>query len=211
MVKAICISDLHGYLPTNLPKADLLLVAGDICPVWNHNVDYQAYWLDTSFRYWLDSQKTNIRVGCFGNHDFIGESPNIIPKGLPWIYLQNSNTNVLGLNIYGSPDQLPFGNWAFNVPEEILQEKYKLISNETDIIVSHGPPFGYGDMTPRGERVGSKSLAKRILELPQLKLVVTGHIHDCYGTYMLGKTKIVNASLLNEQYEMVNSYIELDL
>ena len=49
----ICaVSDLHGQLP-DIPKCDLLLIAGDVCPVTNHSLDFQEHWLDTEFRWWL--------------------------------------------------------------------------------------------------------------------------------------------------------------
>ena len=34
----LCLSDIHGNLPNNLPKADLLLIAGDICPTFDHQI-----------------------------------------------------------------------------------------------------------------------------------------------------------------------------
>ena len=53
-MKIVAMSDLHGYLP-EIPACDLLLIAGDICPLGNHKPAFQAEWLDTTFRRWLES------------------------------------------------------------------------------------------------------------------------------------------------------------
>ena len=45
----ICaLSDIHGQL-CDVPKCSLLLISGDVCPVWNHDLAYQAKWLDGGF------------------------------------------------------------------------------------------------------------------------------------------------------------------
>lgn len=52
-----------------------------------------------------------------------------------------------------------------------------------DILVTHGPPKGSGDLT-RGHHVGDEKLLEAVQKLktpPVLWLV--GHIHNAYGTY----------------------------
>src|SRR5437764_537555 len=56
-LKVLAISDLHGFLPENLPPCDLLLIAGDLCPLRDHSPLAQANWLATTFRAWLDQQQ----------------------------------------------------------------------------------------------------------------------------------------------------------
>ncbi len=44
------------------------------------------------------------------------------------VYLEDSATSVLGLNVYGSPWQPEFGGWAFNLPRgKALLDKWNLI------------------------------------------------------------------------------------
>jgi Icc-related predicted phosphoesterase len=221
-MKIVIISDQHGNLP-KLPSCDLLLVCGDICPVWNHNVDFQQYWIETDFKYWLRDIEAKKKIFIAGNHDFVFQKrPNFgyrLRQGdYPATYLEDSITEYEGLKIYGSPWTNYFYDWAFNLYEQDLKEKWKLIPNGTDIIVTHGPPRGFGDLAPRtitdeneeqwpaGEHVGSISLLEKIDEIKP-RLVVYGHIHSGYGVYSFGETMICNASLLNEKYELQNKPI----
>lgn len=77
-------------------------------------------------------------------------------------------------------------------------------------IVSHGPPYGYGDVTKRGERTGSKALLNAIDHIKP-KLVVCGHIHEAYGKYKRGETTIFNASICNYTYQPVNKPLEFEI
>lgn len=198
-------SDLHGYLP-DLPDCDILLIAGDICP--DGGPDHQADWLDGPFRRWLCQQPAKEVVAVAGNHDFVfQDDPNLVPK-LPWHYLQDSVVNLMGVNIYGTPWQPVFFDWAFNLDEPALAGKWKLIPDDTQILLLHGPPHGYGDRNSEGTHTGSPSLTRRIRQIkPQL--VVCGHIHEARGEYQLDGTRIINASQLNLRYEPFNDVIQI--
>jgi Icc-related predicted phosphoesterase len=41
--------------------------------------------------------------------------------------------------------------------------------------------------------------------------MVCGHIHPGYGRYQLGKTEIVNAALVDDEYRPVNPLVEIEL
>ena len=211
--RIVAISDFHGQLPANLPACDLLLIAGDICPLNDHTPRAQADWLATEFRPWLDRQSATHIVATWGNHDFVGElAPYMVPR-LRWHMLVDETVELMGLKIYGTPWQPRFFDWAFNLDEPDLERKWARIPEGTDILIVHGPPHGYGDLAgpnqfnPTGHHTGSPSLTRRILEVrPQL--VVFGHIHEGYGVYDLENMVLANVSLLNERYEMVNRPFE---
>ncbi len=107
-------------------------------------------------------------------------------------YLCNSGTEFEGFKIWGSPNSKWFYGVnshckAFMCNESKLKKIYADIPNDTDILITHGPPFGmldkifeYGD-PDKPHYVGSLSLADRVFELKQLKLHVFGHIHEGYG------------------------------
>ena len=59
-------------------------------------------------------------------------------------FSQDKSTELApGILCYGSPWQPEFCDWAFNVKrgEDIL-EKWNLIPETVDVLVTHGPPFG---------------------------------------------------------------------
>lgn len=216
-MKVAVISDLHGELPV-VPLCDLLLIAGDITPAtreYHHNYYRMAHWLDTTFRWWLETIKARKIVLVAGNHDFIFQNCYDLVPGLPVTYLQDQYFEWEGLRIWGTPWQPIFYNWAFNLSEEELDRKFSFIPNEIDILVSHGPPLGYCDMTSDKHSVGSYSLLKHV-ERVQPKMVACGHIHYSYGVAEMphnehnGRTLVVNASALGEDYKLQNKPVIVD-
>lgn len=206
-MRVAAISDLHGYLP-EIPECDLLLLGGDLCPHTNHAPAYQAEWLDTIFRGWLNSLE-HVRhiVGIAGNHDFVfDQRPEAVPGDLRWTYLLDSETTIEGLRIWGTPWQPIFFDWAFNLDDAGRAAKWAMIPEGIDILISHGPPIGWGDWVgrpERGEHVGCPHLAQRIVEVKP-RLVVFGHIHEGRGQWQQGPTTLANVSHLTRGYEPVH-------
>lgn len=222
-MKICAVADLHGNLP-ELPSCDLLLIAGDVTPTRNHSLPFQEAWLENNFRIWLKNLDAKHVCFIFGNHDFIGQEraalirqmfqdvPNVHFLQDDYCYVEDLKKGE-DLKIYGTPWQPIFFDWAFNASEEVLEQKWSRIPDDTDILIVHGPPHGYGDLAARinedkewGEHVGSPSLLARIQEIKP-KLVVCGHIHRGYGVYEIEgqDTKVINCSILDEKYRMVNS------
>ncbi len=205
-MKIVAMSDMHGQLPALVPACDLLLLAGDMTPVQDHGSGFQASWLEHEFRDWLHRQPARKIVGIAGNHDFIFEqAPDLVPRDLPWTYLQDSGLVWEGLKIWGTPWQPVFFDWAFNGNPEKLRRQWSLIPEDTDILVVHGPPLGYGDGIPqRGgvRRAGCPHLLERI-QVIRPKLVVFGHIHEGRGEWNLGPTRLANVTILDAAYRAV--------
>jgi Icc-related predicted phosphoesterase len=198
----VAVSDLHGVLP-DIPVCDLLLIAGDVCPIVDHSLPFQAQWLETSFRSWLHSVPTRKIIFIAGNHDLIYvQRPQLAPSNLPAVYLQDSGVEWEGIRIWVTPWQPRFFDWAFNLDEPDLATKWDLIPADTDILVVHGPPRGYGDGVPErgGTRLaGSPSLLKWISAV-RPRLVVFGHIHEGRGEWLLGDTVLANVTILDARY-----------
>jgi Icc-related predicted phosphoesterase len=208
------IADLHGSL-VPVPECDLLLIAGDICPTLKFSARGQAAFLDDPFRRWLERIPARHVVAVAGNHDFIFQhEPERVPAGLRWTYLQDSSTHVGGLKIYGSPWQPWFHDWAFNLREPELEAKWERIPDDTDVLLLHGPPHGYGDRTSGGRHEGSPSLLRAIRRV-RPRLAVFGHIHEARGRWDLevdGKAvTLANVSVMNERYEPVHPAVRFDL
>lgn len=211
-MKFCCMSDMHGFLPQRIPACDALILAGDYCPY--SKIDQQFVWFRDDFAPWLTAINVE-KFGVAGNHDLIFEhSPEKIPNlGLKWTYLQDSGTNWNGYNIWGTPWQPRFWDWAFNADEDQLAEKWKLIPDNTDILILHGPPRGYGDFSPFGnEHTGSPALLERIKEIKP-KLVVAGHIHAGYGQYKIEDTDTIflNVAVVDDSYNPINSPIIVEI
>ncbi len=218
-MKVLCLSDLHGNLPLDLPEADLLVISGDICPATNHQLIFQARWLEGAFTGWIKEIQPKFKkiLACWGNHDFIGEfimetkgNPLAAKIKLPIEVLTDEGTEFDGLKIYGYPWQPPFFDWAFNAKDEKRIELVNQIPVGTDLIIAHGPPFGYGDLGRDKKHLGCQHLNERITHVKP-KLVVCGHIHPGRGTYQLAKTIVVNASHVNEKYKPIHPPILITL
>ena len=211
MTRIVCVADLHEHL-VDIPACELLLIAGDVSFAFKGDLRSKQGFLVSAFKEWLDRVPADEIVLVAGNHDQSIEQWGL-PDGLRCHYLQDEGIELFGLKLWGTPWQPWFHDWAFNAPrrdgEAFLASKFDLIPADTDIVLAHGPPHGYGDRT-RGEHVGSTAMTAT-LERVRPRLMVCGHIHPAYGRYRLGVTEIINASLVDEQYRAVNPVVEVDL
>lgn len=204
-MKLVLISDTHGkHRQLELPAGDMLIHAGDIS---RHGE------MDTiqDFNDWLAELPFKYKVVIAGNHDFCFET--LVGQKLLTnaTYLQDSAIVIEGLKIYGSPWQPRFFDWAFNLDRgDPLKAKWQEIPADTDILITHGPPWGVGDTTNRGVLAGCQDLLERIQEISP-KLHVFGHIHEGYGLYQNTPTIFANASTCNLGYQPINLPIVIDL
>jgi len=242
-MKIVAISDVHGVdASVYIPKCDVLLIAGDISPVrGDHGYYFQRGWFQDDFVvHHLPAYKEMAKHVVFiaGNHDTylsecnISGKNNDIRKLLPKDvhYLCNDMAVIDGIRIYGSPwvnapkwAHIGPPVWNFACGENQLKEIYSHIPNDVDIILSHGPAFGFCDVILDGvlnernkmaynsnadERLGSMALRQRIINGVKAKYVVSGHIHSADHMHQVFKPdldhpgiKFACASILNEDYE----------
>jgi Icc-related predicted phosphoesterase len=204
MKKIVCFSDVHGeyrnecltdWLQDN--PGDILIFAGDYRGGWEE-VDEGKNFLG-----WMSELPYKYKVLVFGNHDISYEDVLDTAKTYPDIMVLNhESANVDGINMFGSPYSVEYGNWPFMEPEKKLSELYKAIPDDTEILITHGPAFGILDMTRRGALAGSTSLLSRISHLPRLKYHICGHIHEQNGSVRVGKVQHINVSVLDEEYRL---------
>ena len=205
----------HNLLNGFLPGGDLLIHAGDISSRgYTHEIENFAKWYDKIDNY--DS-----KVFICGNHDFGFQDDAEKVKGLltgyktidylqdDWMGVGEDMDNMV--KIWGSPWQPEFHNWAFNLPRgEKLKEKWDMIPDDVDILVTHGPAFGKLDFVPYdGVNVGCEDLLSKIQEIKP-KIHLCGHIHSGRGVVFSEGTLYVNASVLNDRYEFRNKPITID-
>jgi len=204
LTKIVCFSDTHGQHNSRKLNdwfadnpGDILIFAGDFQR--NHFDD------GSDFVKWLVTLPYAHKVVAFGNHDGNGSMIKDELLGISNVHiLHNGSIIINGIKIFGSPNSLIFFNWYFMKTEEELEEIYKNIPDDTNIVITHTPAFGIWDNTTRGIYAGSKSLLNRINELDQMKFHVCGHIHEGHGKGSFGNKIFINASLLNEKYQLVN-------
>lgn len=225
-----CVADLHGHYP-ELEGGDLLIVAGDLTEADTH-AEYLKFYA------WLHRQQYKHYIFIAGNHDNLIEKDEVLLRSLAdTTYLCDSGTNFNCLDIgadgvkivsrrfkiWGSPwtplsDDVDPRYTAFMLPEAELAAKFALIPDDTDILVTHGPPKGMLDLSTDAERCGSQSLTNKIHRL-QLRAHIFGHIHEGYGkeNYFIPAhnyigmcdCQFVNCSHVNERYEPVNKPIRV--
>jgi len=221
-IKIAAISDLHGMLPTIEESADILLIAGDVIPLAiQFNKVESMKWFETTFAEWILSVPVEDVYMVAGNHDAYLESANKTKIGkilqatnFKLHYLENTdivyrNCDGVEFKIFGTPYCHRYGTWPFMRDDEYMEEKFKQIPEDVDIIISHDPPYGLCDADViledtrnlgRGlQHLGNVPLAQRIVNIPY-KLHVCGHIHS--GDHNLVRNT-ANVSLCNENYSGV--------
>lgn len=156
----------------------------------------------------------------WGNHDWCGES-SFTGGGN---FTSDAAVETKAGKVWCTPWSNTFGGWALMKAPAKLVEIYAEIPDDVDILVSHQPPYGYGDTIPNeyliyqddknDPHVGSKELAAAIVRVHP-KLVVCGHIHGGFGRYAgcWGNEQgipVYNVSHVDEQYRPVHPVVELD-
>ena len=219
IMKITFISDTHNkhnLITDDLPGGDLLIHAGDISSMgYEHEIKSFCKWFDN-----IDNYKTKVFIS--GNHDWgffdnETDSLRIVQAHKSIDYLQD-DLLMVGENyedmikIWGSPWQPEFYNWAFNLPRngEELKSKWELIPMNTDILVTHGPAWGFVDkVIGNPMNLGCELLAERI-KVVKPKIHVCGHIHSGYGHIFDGNTHYFNAAVLGERYTYENKPLTVE-
>jgi Icc-related predicted phosphoesterase len=180
-LKITFISDTHTYMYDSrykelmLPEGDIICFSGDLMTS-GHNEGELIHFLK-----WFSKQPFKCKIFIAGNHDrYLENYPSIANdiiseyKNKGVVYLNNSSFEYEGIKFYGTPHQPYFCDWAFNVPDcEKLMNIYQQIPDDTDILLTHCPPFGILDQSHQpnysnltGEKnLGSKELREVLDDL----------------------------------------------
>lgn len=222
-MKLAAVSDTHGMLrQVELPKADILVIAGDYAPnfrVGGETADArrQVEWLKTDFIPYLKTLDFQKIVIVSGNHDwchYVSETRREARSALTGagiIYLEDESAEIDGVKFYGSPHQPWFYDWAFNFerrdPELGYPEAKRTwakIPDKLDVLITHGPPKDILDLAPGERRVGCPILRERVLKVKP-KLHLFGHIHGAYGVDEVEGVRFGNVALCDEAYRPVQA------
>jgi Icc-related predicted phosphoesterase len=195
----VVLSDTHElHREVEVPPGDILIHAGDF------TMDSRSAEKLLDFNDWLGELPHAYRVVIPGNHDFIVEDAARRTLITSATLLIDESVEIMGLKFWGSPITPLLGE-AFGVVSDTLRAKlYSRIPADTDVLVTHGPPYGILDRPPGSDRhEGCHRLKAAVLRVKPM-LHVFGHIHGAYGTVCTNETLFVNAALPGREFGMSN-------
>ena len=209
------ISDTHGYHRSiNLPKGDILIHAGDLTRQGKlYEIEDVIHW----FKVLLSDNKYKDIIWIAGNHDFAyQDKPQEVYKlfkDIPHLhYLEHYSKTIQEIIFYGIPSTPWFYDWAFNIHRNTIEMRtiWNDMNPDTDILISHGPPKSFLDITKEGDSVGCKTMLETLL-IKKPKIVICGHIHEGYGRAVLPTgTKIYNVAICTRNYKPTNKPTVID-
>ena len=165
-LRIVCISDTHSgvenkQLPFNIPDGDILIHAGDF-------TNYGEVDKVKEFNSWLGTLPHTVKIVVAGNRDISFDSSMVGPQNKHWekfqhpdidkvktlltncTYLEDTSVIVNGFKFHGTPwtrmkAHKSISHAAFQIPTsdwERWEEVCSSIPSDTDILVSHCPPYG---------------------------------------------------------------------
>jgi Icc-related predicted phosphoesterase len=235
----------HKQLNGKLPGGDILIHSGDISSLgrkheiadfikWFNNIDNYAYKVFIAGNHDMTFDREILlrdKLAHFEGRDR-NDYDTECAEGKPqWLidmlavgldggvfYLENGSIDIEGIKIWGSPITPSFGyGWAFNKDRgHDINEVWNQIPMDTDIVITHGPIYGYCDRTSNtNTNVGCADLYHRLHEVkPHLHF--SGHIHEAYGWKQIpykdewGDIYAFNGCSCNLRYEVYNPPITFD-
>eukprot|EP00755_Sulcionema_specki_P006928 Sspe_Gene.36821::Locus_17796_Transcript_1_1_Confidence_1.000_Length_1088::g.36821::m.36821 len=224
-LRVVCVSDTHGMERRikSIPDGDVLVHAGDIT-----NQGEQAQL--RRFNEWLGDLPHKHKVVIAGNHDlsldgdWVAKRRTLPPDEVRAAvektkalltnvthYLEDSSAVIDGVHFWGSPSSPEFCDWGFNLPRgDACRLKWAECPEGTDVMITHGPPIGRGDLCSSGDSAGCVDLLQTLYTI-RPKYHVSGHIHEGYGVYYDGVTTCLNASICDLRYRPVHKPLVFDV
>jgi Icc-related predicted phosphoesterase len=204
----LAISDTHSmhnnFEDSYFKDVDMVIHAGDCS---NYRDPYRNEQEVRDFITWFSSLSVKYKIYIAGNHDTSIEHGLITEdnfKQANITYLEHEDIEIEGIRLFGSPYTPRFNDWAFNVNQNKMDRIWRNTPENTDILITHGPPKYILDISTDREGTieycGDKALLNKVLEV-QPKYHIFGHIHNFKEHYNAGtktipkcKTTFVNAS-----------------
>lgn len=215
-LKIVGISDVHDkWREVKIPQCDILISAGD----YSFHGSPMAV---NHYHQWLNNQPAKHIISVQGNHETwveknFEDAKAIALRACPRVHFMEEGLVVIdGVNIWCSAITPWFHDWAYNrVRGEEIQKHWNQIPDNTNILVTHGPPAGILDIVPRAdgtpkERVGCHDLLARIKELKDLDLHFFGHIHESHGQHHEDGVSFYNVAVCDGYYMPSNGVTVVD-
>ena len=192
----ICLlSDTHEqHNEVDVPFAEIFIHCGDF------SMFSRSMAAIKDFNRWLGTLPHRHRIVVPGNHEFFLENDpskrSILSNATVLI---NEGIEIEGLRIWGSPvTGRDGGAFGIGSPEE-RRKLYAQIPKNTDVLITHGAPYGVLDSAPSsGFHSGCRELFDAVMRVKP-KLHVFGDVHGSYGIFQTDHTIYVNAALLGTE------------
>tara|TARA_Y100000294_G_scaffold177178_1_gene201739 strand:- start:969 stop:1598 length:630 start_codon:yes stop_codon:yes gene_type:complete len=208
-MKFVCSSDTHGkHNQLSVPDGDVFIFTGDVSEKGSAKLLPQ-------FNEFLGNLPHKHKIVVSGNHDILYEIDcdrslqNVLTN---CVYLDDSEITIEGIRIWGA-------RWNPNIFNKMAEgngitNKWDLVPEGIDILLSHGAPFGLGDINSHGNHAGSKDLLQAIRRIKP-KYYVFGHLHRGYGVYEEywnnKKITCINAAAFTDIENKVNPPIVFEI
>lgn len=187
-MRILAFSDLHhararaADIVAASTEADLVIGAGDFCNMRQDLAGAMA----------LLAGVAAPMVVVPGNAESAGELRAAVSEGVT--VLHGQGVTMAGLALFGlgyGVPETPFGAWSCDLDEAAAAALLAPCA-AADILITHSPPKGVGDVTSAGLSVGSTAIRAAIDRI-QPALALCGHIHDSWGVEgQIGTTRVVN-------------------
>ena len=207
-LRVVCISDTHElHRELLVPPGDLLIHAGD----------FTFFGQDTraivDFDRWLGELPHQYKVVTCGNHESAFEAdPGLRRLITSGTLLLNESAMIGPAKVWASP-LTPHYSGVFGGSNAADRMKaYASIPADTDILITHGPPYGVLDSNPNEYPgpAGDRELREAVIRVKP-KLHVFGHVHAGYGIRQGRHTVFVNAALFGLGGSLENRPIVLEM
>ena len=231
-MRIVIISDTHNNdIFNELPDGDMLIHCGDSTQ-YGEKHEFEKFIFP-----FMSCTKFDTKVFIAGNHDSIYQyKERYIGKKSEWIknvlseenlsqsdliYLEDTSFIFTSsefsrpIKIYGSPYVPRYGLWSYMIDRNSyeLLKKWEEIPNDTDILITHGPPHSILDEVERmgyTKNTGCELLYTRVFEINPI-LHCFGHIHDQHGYEKVKETTFINASICDGENNNIYHPIVIDL
>ena len=212
-MRLVCISDTHGdHEAVSLPAGDVLIHAGDLSAHGRRDETL-------AFMRWLGSQPFEHILCIAGNHDQFMEADPESAQHFADLHdvtlLNDSGYTVGNTRFWGSPITPRFLDWSFmRDPGEPIEKHWNMIPLDTDVLITHGPPYGIMDKVQRPDGSEEKTGCPSLLDF--VKRVspafhIFGHIHEGHGSFRQDGITYLNVSTMNHHYRITHAPVVVDL
>ena len=186
-MKILHISDTHGCHRrlSDLPQADIIVHSGDFTMNGSEQeaLDFMNWFCDLPYQH---------KIFICGNHDDCLYGATIDGLDSNVHYLCNSGVEIKGLKFYGVP------MFMGDCVTDRQARHYAKIPEDTDILISHTPPFGILDFDDNINYGSEELLNHMTVVRPRLHLF--GHIHSQHGSMVFNGVFFSNGAIMNSDY-----------